>query len=184
MFKNLNEKDKKKIYSLLSLAVVCAIALIVISGLPGGKEISKKEDNAKQTNSDTEASQEVGKQDLENKLKKILAQIKGVGDLDVMITFESSEEIQPAYNSNSTTEKTQEKDKQGGERTVTTSSENKTMITSSSNGPIVIKTNEPKIKGVLVVASGASDPTVKENLYNAVQVALQISGHQVEIYIK
>ncbi len=48
-----------------------------------------------------------------------------------MVTFESSEEIQPAFNSNNTTETTEEKDAQGGERTVTTSSENKTMITSN-----------------------------------------------------
>ena len=80
--------------------------------------------------------------------------------------------------------KTQEKDAQGGERTVTTSTENKTMITGGSSDPIVIKTTEPKIKGVIVVSSGASDQNVKQNLYSAVQTALQISGHQVEIYVK
>ena len=98
-----------------------------------------------------------------------------------MITFESSEEIQPAYNSNSTTETTEEKDSQGGERVVTTESENKTMITSSSNSPIILKTTEAKVKGVLVVSSGASDMKVKETLYNAVQTALQVEGHQVQI---
>ena len=41
------------------------------------------------------------------------------------------------------------------------STENKTMITSNSNDPVVLKTSEAKIKGVIVVASGASDPTVK-----------------------
>jgi stage III sporulation protein AG len=58
------------------------------------------------------------------------------------------------------------------------------MITSGSSEAVVIKTNEAKIKGVIVVASGASDPQVKETLYSAVQTALQISGHQVEIYTK
>ena len=86
--------------------------------------------------------------------------------------------------SNTTTEETKEVDKQGGERTVTTSSENKTMITSSSNEPIVIKTNQPKINGVIVVSTGAKDLTVKETLYSAVQTALQVQGHQVEIYSK
>ena len=101
-----------------------------------------------------------------------------------MITYESSEEIQPAFNTNTTTEETKDVDQQGGERTVTTSSENKTMITSSSNEPIVIKTNQPKINGVIVVATGAKDLTVKETLYSAVQTALQVQGHQVEIYTK
>ena len=183
MFKNLNEKDRKKIYSLLSIAVVCGICLIAMSGLNLGSK-----DNSEEKVSNNEivegSSQITNDSSLESKLKNILSQIEGAGELDVMITFESSEEIQPAYNSNSTTEKTQEKDAQGGERTVTTSTENKTMITAGSSDPIVIKTTEPKIKGVIVVSSGASDQNVKQNLYSAVQTALQISGHQVEIYVK
>jgi len=182
MFKNLNEKDKKKIYSLLSLAVICGIALIAISGLEK-TETAKHEENIN-TISKEELSNNESKEGLEEKLKNILSQIEGAGELDVMITYESSEEIQPAFNTNTTTEKTKEVDQQGGERTVTTSSENKTMITSSSNEPIVIKTNQPKINGVIVVASGAKDLTVKETLYSAVQTALQVQGHQVEIYTK
>lgn len=181
MFKNLNEKDKKKISWLICLAVVCGISLIAISGLEKEEVISKEEsNNIVQEDINNEAS----KSTLEEKLKNILSQIEGAGELDVMITYESSEEIQPAFNTNTTTEKTKEVDQQGGERTVTTSSENKTMITSSSSEPIVIKTNQPKINGVIVVASGAKDPTVKETLYSAVQTALQVQGHQVEIYTK
>ena len=181
MFKNLNEKDKKKIYSLLSLAVICGIALIAISGLEDKETASKGESNNEITQEDLSNE---SKSTLEEKLKNILSQIEGAGEVDVMITYESSEEIQPAFNTNTTTEETKEVDKQGGERTVTTSSENKTMITSSSNEPIVIKTNQPKINGVIVVSTGAKDLTVKETLYSAVQTALQVQGHQVEIYSK
>ena len=182
MFKNLNEKDKKKIYLLLSLAVICGIALMAMSGIEDKEVTSKEESNNKITQE--ELNNESSKATLEEKLKNILSQIEGAGELDVMITYESSEEIQPAFNTNTTTEETKEVDKQGGERTVTTSSENKTMITSSSNEPIVIKTNQPKINGVIVVATGAKDLTVKETLYSAVQTALQVQGHQVEIYTK
>ena len=182
MFKNLNEKDKKKIYSLLTLAVICGIALIAMSGLEDKAISSKDEVNNKITQE--ELSNESSKATLEEKLKNILSQIEGAGEVDVMITYESSEEIQPAFNTNTTTEETKEVDQQGGERTVTTSSENKTMITSSSNEPIVRKTNQPKINGVIVVATGAKDLTVKETLYSAVQTALQVQGHQVEIYTK
>ena len=58
------------------------------------------------------------------------------------------------------------------------------MITSNSNNPVIIKTNEAKIKGVIVVSTGANDPIVKESLYKAVQTALQIEGYQVEIFSK
>lgn len=181
MFKSLNEKDKKKIYTLLSLAAVCIIALIALSKEPGEKE-NEKETSAKKDESIVTVDS--NQNDLEQKLVKILSQIEGAGTIDVMVTFDSSEEIHPAYNTNSTTETTKEKDSQGGERTTTTSSENKTMITSTSNGPVVVKTSDATVKGVLVVASGATDPIVKEKLYKAVQTALQVQGHQVEIYAK
>ncbi|MDB8801895.1 stage III sporulation protein AG [Romboutsia sp. 1001216sp1] len=181
MFKNLNEKDKKKIYTLLSLVVVCAIALIAMPSL--SPKDNKEKEVVKKNEPETTSSSNQEK-NLESKLKEILSKIEGAGEVDIMITFESSEEIQPAYNSNSTTEKTEEKDTKGGERTITTSSDNKTIITSGSNEPIVLKTNEASIKGVIVVSSGASDPTVKETLYDAVQTALQVAGHQVEVYTK
>lgn len=182
MFKNLKEDDKKKIYTLGALATVCVIGLVVFSGTP--KNEKDKEAFKDATGAQVEEVSENESKDLESKLESILAKIEGAGEVDAMITYESSEQIEPAFNSNATKEETTEKDAQGGERTVTTSSENKTMITSGENNPVVIKTSEPKIKGVLVVSSGANDPEVKQKLYNAVQTALQVSGHQVLIESK
>ena len=85
MFKNLNEKDKKKIYSLLTLAVICGIALIAMSGLEDKAISSKDEVNNKITQE--ELSNESSKATLEEKLKNILSQIEGAGEVDVMITY-------------------------------------------------------------------------------------------------
>lgn len=182
MFKNLKEEDKKKIYTLATLSLVCIIGLAVFTKNPfdkndkeAFKEIKNQEINKTEVKKDNS---------LESQLKNILSQIEGAGDVDVMITFSSGEQIEPAFNSNATKEETTEKDAQGGERTITTSSENKTMITSGESKPVVIKTTQPEIKGVIVVSSGANDPNVKQSLYSAVQTALQVSGHQVEVYSK
>jgi stage III sporulation protein AG len=182
MFKNLKQEDKKKIYNLAALSFVCIIGLVIFSSSP--KDKNTKEIFNENKNENTKEVQAKEDDDLESKLESILSKIDGAGEVDAMITFKSGAQIEPAYNSNSTKEETTEKDSQGGERTVTTSSENKTMITSSENKPVVIKTSEAEIKGVIVVSSGASDPVVKERLYSAVQTALQVSGHQVEIYAK
>ncbi|HBF4259564.1 TPA: stage III sporulation protein AG [Clostridioides difficile] len=184
MLKNLNDKDKRKVYSLITIAGICVVSLVLLSCFPSSKSDKQVEKTETNKNAEKQVTKEQEKDDLESKLTAILSKIDGAGDVDVMVTFESSEEIQPAFNSNNTTETTEEKDAQGGERTVTTSSENKTMIISNSSDPVVIKTTEPKIKGVIVVASGASDPSVKETLYSAVQTSLQVAGHQVEIYSK
>ena len=172
-------EEIKKLKPLLFLAGLCVIGLIAISIMPSNNEtkITSTTEIEKQTVKEE-------KENLETKLTNILSKIDGAGDVDVMITYESSEEIVPAYNSNTTTETTKEQDSSGGERTTTNSTENKTMITSNSNDPVVLKTNEPKIKGVIVVASGANNSNVKELLYEAVKTSLQISGHQVEIYAK
>lgn len=176
----LNEDAKNKIKVLSLLLVGCIICLMVLSGL--------EDENQTQANSQPPTTQEVYEEaqidTVENNLKEILTQINGAGAVDVMVTYENSEEIQPAYNTNTTTETTNEKDSEGGERTVTTSSENNTMITSGSNEPIILKTNEAVVKGVIVVAEGADVAEVKQTLYSAVQTALQIQGHQVEIYDK
>ena len=173
MFKklNFNEKEKKKLIGLLIVGALCVVSLVFLNFVQD-----------KQQESEEQKSSE--KDDLENQLTSILKQINGSGDVSVMITYDNSQEIEPAYNSSSTKETTSETDSSGGERTVETASENKTLVTSDSSNPIVIKTKEAKIKGVLVVASGASDPQIKQTLYEAVQTALQISGHQVEVYAK
>ena len=178
-----SDTEKKKLKPLIFLFCVCIVALIAMQLIP--KQSKEEKSVSTESKAQTEQTKEESeKKDLEGKLKQILSKINGAGDVDVMITFESSEEIVPAYNSNVTTETTKEQDSSGGERTTTSSTENKTMITSNSNDPVVLKTDEAKIKGVIVVASGASDPDVKELLYDAVKTSLQISGHQVEIYEK
>lgn len=175
-----NDAEKKKLKPLIFLAVICILGLVVISIMPDGKI----EENVNKDSQVETSANETENKKLEDKLTEILSKINGAGEVDVMITFQSSEEIVPAYNSNTTTETTKEQDSSGGERTTTSSTQNKTMITSNSNEPVILKTSEAEIKGVIVVSSGANDPAVKELLYDAVKTSLQISGHQVEIYAK
>ena len=187
MSENTNNKPKINMprfnLSWLYVIIAMSFAILYFSNQEGGidkqitytefKDIQDDNQVTKQEESEEQKSSE--KDDLENQLTSILKEINGSGDVSVMITYDNSQEIEPAYNSSSTKETTSETDSSGGERTVETASENKTLVTSDSSNPIVIKTKEAKIKGVLVVASGASDPQIKQTLYEAVQTALQIS---------
>lgn len=180
---NFNSEEKKKLIILLSLGIICVVCLLSINIFQNKNNI--EEDEGAIVNDENIKDDKTSNQDeLEMKLTSILKEINGVGDVSVMITYDNSEEIEPAYNSNLTKETTSETDSSGGERTVETSSENKTLVTNDSSKPIVIKTKEAKVKGVLVIASGANDTNVKETLYEAVKTALQISGHQVQVYAK
>lgn len=120
--------------------------------------------------------------ELEKKLIGILSKFKGVGQVDVMITFEDSVETIPASNTIRTVENTKETDSQGGMREVQREDTNIQIVNSQSGIPMTIKEVNPTIRGVIVVAEGASNPLVLERLYEAVKTVLGVNGNRVQVY--
>lgn len=121
----------------------------------------------------------------ELKLQKKLSAIKGVGRVEVMITYKSSKEIVPAMNTTQSETVTEEQDSNGGTRRVSQRDVNSQTVTIGETGnakPLVIKEMEPEIKGVIVIAEGAKDIRVKLDLIRAVQTALGVSPQQVEVF--
>ena len=117
MFKkiNFNEKEKKKLISLLVVGALCVVSLVALNIIQGKEKVAdaQKEENTttKQSEEAQQASSsEKEKDDLEKQLTAILKEINGSGDVSVMITYDNSEEIEPAYNSSATKETTSETD--------------------------------------------------------------------------
>ena len=48
--------------------------------------------------------------------------------------------------------------------------------------PIILKEVLPEVKGVVVVADGASDTLIKERLVNAVKVLFDIPIHKIQVF--
>lgn len=119
---------------------------------------------------------------LEKKLEEILSQLKGVGKVNVMITLEETTEIVPAFNTTKNNETTKETDSQGGTREIVREDMTIQVVTGDEGSPIVLKEIKPTIKGVIVIAEGAEDLSVKEMLYEAVKTVLGIPGNRVEVY--
>ena len=63
MLKNLNDKDKRKVYSLITIAGICVVSLVLLSCFPSSK--SDKQVEKTETNKNAE------KQSLKNKKKMI-----------------------------------------------------------------------------------------------------------------
>ncbi len=190
--KNWNEEikkilSKKYVANLLVLMAVAIMALIV-SGEFFVKNSSTKH-NGKDSSGDTFVHQAVEMKTeeelVESRLKRILEEIRGAGEVQVMITFEVGGEIIPAINTVESKDTTEEKDSNGGSRVVNSESlTTNTVITSEHGGnrPLVLKEIKPQVKGVIVVAEGAEDIMVKSNLYEAVKTVLQVPGHRVQVY--
>ncbi|MBS4539990.1 hypothetical protein GOQ27_16050 [Clostridium sp. D2Q-11] len=123
--------------------------------------------------------------ELEIKLENILSQMKGVGEVDVMITLVETVESIPAINKTNNKEITTENDAQGGNRNVTREeSTEQVVVSGSENSMMTIKEIKPEIKGVIVSAQGASDIRIKETIYGAVKTVLGLSGNKVSIHVK
>ncbi|MBF8982657.1 stage III sporulation protein AG [Lutibacter sp. B2] len=179
-----NKEEKKLINNLMIIVLICTIGLITWDTFSSQKKISNVGTSDKAQEDSNEYNNGYQSQ-TEAQLKKILSQIKGVGEVDVMITYETSAEVVPAINVTKSSQLTEEKDAQGGVRTTTQEDSSQNIVTTNQkNDLIVIKEIKPDIKGVVIVAKGASDIGVKNELIEAVRTIFQIPSFKVMVYEK
>ena len=105
---------------------------------------------------------------LENKLESVITRVKGVGNVDVILTLEKRFEYIYATE----------------EETKTTS--NGTAITSSSivmvdGQPVIKEEIYPLIKGIVIVASGVDDIGVKMNILSIIQTVVEVENSKINI---
>ncbi len=123
---------------------------------------------------------------MEEKLSGILSEIKGAGQVKVMLTVQSGTEIITAE-INDEHVNTTESDTQNGSSTTTSSTNSSSPVIITSNGssaPLIIKENMPTVKGVVVVAEGADNVMVKLEIIKAVQSLLEIDADRIEVFQK
>lgn len=179
--KHLEELNNKKfinnLFIILLLSVIFLIGVNFFIGINKEKPVeTKREVNEVYNQSDYSVY-------LEQKLKNILEKLKGVGEVNVMITLEDTVEKLPATNTQVTKEVTKEIDAEGGTREVNREDTNIQMVSSTNdNALVVLKEVNPTVRGVIVVADGADDPIVLERVYEAVKTVLGISGNKVQVY--
>ncbi len=189
-----SEKNNKMGENLIILIIIGVIIIIAGSTLFGEKDKPKK-DNARKIVEDesVENAEEVSvvgvnaeRTDIEKNIEEILSQINGAGKVDVLVTYSSGREIVPYSDIKKSDELTDEKDSGGGTRKIDQSSyESQIAYEDSGSGvkkPIILKELLPEVKGVVVVADGASDTLVKESLVNAVKVLLDIPIHKIQVF--
>lgn len=171
---------KKKIQYLAILLIIIVILTIYFAAGGGG---TKKQDST--TPAETPGAQSAASTDsIEQKLASTLSQIEGAGNVEVMITYESTSEIVPAISVDKQTSTTTDSSDNGTSTTNTenTQSEVVTVGSSSGNSALVLKEISPKIRGVIVVAEGADNIAVKLNLLSAIETLLNVNPDQVDVY--
>ena len=154
-----------------AVIVVVIMLLIYFSSLHGGRTNTATESVAVVTTTDnTYASQ------LENKLQHVLSCIAGAGHVAVMIMTDGEGSAELAYD-------LQEKtitQTGANDQAVKTTTVDKNVVTKNGS-PVILWTNPPRIIGIVVVATGASNVGVRLNLLHAVETVLGDKNVPIQI---
>lgn len=130
--------------------------------------------------SETSDSEQTGLTDgLEERLSSILSEIDGAGEVKVMITYVSTSEQVTASTNNSHTTTT---NGTNGQTTTTTTTTSSPIISNSQ--VIVLQEKMPEVKGVIIVADGASNVKVRLSLLQATSTVLGVNANSIQIFTR
>ncbi len=179
-WKALLKKKPGLIYVLYAIVGLFAVLLCLIGSEPRCRGSSLEP--GMPTEQKTERVS--GKDPLEQRLTEVLGKIRGAGKVDVLITYETGGEIVTAT-VRQTDEDTKNADRNTGSetsRSVREVTEPATVETENGHVPIVLYEIEPKVRGVIVVAEGASDFSVRQKLQAAVHAVTGIPIERIEVF--
>lgn len=186
---------QKKIKNLIVVCIILAFILIAMDIFSSGNKNlnnSNKSSTAVASKDNTDTSKAVNETDeknyeenQKNDLKNMLKKMNGVGDVEVMITFQSGEEKVPAYDKNGQKTTTEETDTEGGKRVNNQNTDSSKVVMTTNDGnnePFILTTYKPKIIGVMILAEGAENSKVKYEVQQAVSKLYNLSLDKVNVY--
>lgn len=188
-------EKNNKMKNLIVICLVLVFVLISMNVIGGSHILTSKITSISsggtknQENINLDTSKVVTSEDYEEKQKvdliNILKKMNGVGDVDVMITFENGEQKVPAYDKTEQKSTTEETDTQGGKRVNNQNNDNSKVVMTQNDGknePFILTTYKPKIVGIVIVAEGAENSKTKYEIEQAVSKLYNLSLDKVNVY--
>ena len=180
-------KNTRKVMLWLAGAIVLGVVLLVMGS--SGSQSPQPADEKKVEAGDPAQTTQVQKtmmateeEALAAKLQAMLERIDGSGSVRVTVRLASSARETYAVNTTTGRKTTLEKDQGGGTRTINENSDSNQLVmarNSRGDSPMVEVETASRVAGVLVVAGGAGNPRVKEMLFDAIRVALDVEPHKI-----
>lgn len=159
------EKQNKKAVLIFSIGIIGIFLILISEILP--------EKNSDLNSSELSFASELSEREelLEKRIEEAVSKINGAGKTHVTITFDSSEEY--VYAKNFSENKTENETENESEFVI--------IEGEKSDKPVTIKTNEAKIRGVLIICEGGKNPLVKEKIIEGVCALLDIPSNKVSV---
>ncbi len=173
-------KTDKKLEMAVYIGLALLIVLLYVSTLiPKNENKPSPSDSAANTQYSSQTELEV-----EDRLEAVLSSIRGAGRVEVMITYETGPEIVTAMNTDTNTNRSEtvENDKESKTEQQTESKKPATVSGNGGSEPIVITEKQPAVRGVIVVAEGADNISVRMDLQRAVQTVLNVPAANIEVF--
>lgn len=191
---NLKKPQLKKLTTLVALAGL-GVASIFVAGLFDSNSTNGPVPPANTTavsdgsgSEETSASINQEERQLETQIKNLLGQIDGVGQVSVKVRLKGTALTRVAMNESVNKKNIEESANDGGTRKTAETTENNqvVMVNGKVAGetPVVVETVRPDIQGVVVVAQGAADETVRVMLTRTVQTLLELPANKVTVLPK
>jgi len=184
-----DDNNKRKIENLVFLIVVLIITIIIINFILKENKTIVKRDDSEDTYKTLANSKVIedteDTNDLQKQLEKILSTIKGVGKVNVFISYSESSKTIAMYDEKTTTSSTEETDSSGGLRNITSTQTQKDVIFSEKDGgqvPMTEKIVMPTIEGAVITAQGAQNAIVKSSIISAVKSATGLSIDKIQVF--
>lgn len=157
---NKQEKGFKKLKSGRLLEIMVVVIIVVIVAIVLYNFLTKRDDGGENVSADYETA-------LEAQLGAVLSDIEGAGEVSVMISFSDEGETVIA--------------------TETKVLEDGTVVTAPilvDGEVVVLEVKKPEISGVLIVAEGADDLSVRFDLLSAAASVLDINQSLIKVYAR
>lgn len=123
----------------------------------------------------------------EQDLEKMIENIQGVTNVEVMVNVDSTNVKVYEKNIIKGTQTTDETDTNGGQRMVedhTEESETVLIRQGDQEVPILVQTKKPDVRGVFIVANGVEDATKKMWVIESVAKVLGVPPHRISVMPK
>lgn len=170
--------NKKRIENLVFALILLIVTILIINNVfsKDKKSTIKQDKLVEETISNKQKER-----DLESDLENILIKIKGIDDVQVLITYSETEKFVPVYNESSSQSTTTEKDTEGGERLIESIDNNKEVISDSNQNPITERVIYPKAEGAIISVKGNIGVATKDNIVQAVSATTGLATHKIQI---
>ncbi|WP_078597075.1 stage III sporulation protein AG [Evansella clarkii] len=202
--KGLSDKSRGKKLNIKYLFILmgAGVLFMLIGSFLQDDQEKEHEPVMERTASEEKAAEEVFKSDskpkeittmsdyesfYESQLERALEEVVGVSDVTVVVNLAETERTVYKTNENTKEQYTEETDREGGKREVKDKTRDEQVViirNGDREEPLIVKTEKPDIKGVLIVASGVDNIQVKTWVVEAVSRVLDVPSHRVSVLPK